>query len=53
MSCEDPPGVMEQEQQYLQLLQNVQSYAIGDDGSLSLYTSEKWILNFMRGPSSN
>lgn len=51
MFCDDPAGVMEQEQQYLHLLQNVQSYAIGDDGSLSLYTSDKWILNFMPGPS--
>lgn len=51
MFCNDPAGVMEQEQQYLQLLQNVQFYAIGDDGSLNLYTSDKWTLNFMRGPS--
>ena len=51
MFCDDPAGVMAQEQQYLHLLQNVQSYAIGDDGSLSLYTNDKWILNFMPGPS--
>ncbi len=50
MLCNAPAGVMEQEQQYLQLLSTVQSYAIGDDGSLSLYTSDKWMLSFMPEP---
>jgi heat shock protein HslJ len=47
MICETPPGVMDQEHQYLQVLETVQSYAIGDDGSLNLYTDGQWILNFM------
>jgi heat shock protein HslJ len=51
MICDDPAGVMEQEQQYLQLLQAVQSYGIGDNGSLNLYTSDKWVLNFVPGPT--
>jgi len=46
MICDDPPGVMEQEQDYMAALPRTQSFAIGDDGSLSLYTSDQQILNY-------
>ena len=53
MICDDPPGIMDQEQQYLQILQQVQNqpYEIGDDGSLHLHAAGQWILNYRPGPS--
>jgi len=53
MICDDPPGIMEQEQQYLQILSQIQNqpYEIGDDGSLNLYADGQWILNYRPGPS--
>jgi heat shock protein HslJ len=50
MICDDPPGVMEQEQDYLTSLPLVTSFAIGDDGSLSLYTSDQQIYRYTVTP---
>jgi heat shock protein HslJ len=50
MICDDPPGVMEQEQDYLTSLPLVTSFAIGDDGSLSLYTSDQQIYQYTVTP---
>jgi heat shock protein HslJ len=47
MICNDPPGVMEQEQDYLTALGMVNSFAIGDDGSMSLYTTDQQILRYI------
>jgi heat shock protein HslJ len=51
MTCDDPPGVMEQEHQYLQLLANVKSYLIDEGGYLNLYTEDQWTLTYRMGPT--
>ena len=51
MICNDPPGVMEQEQQYIQLLANVTSYLVDEGDHLNLYTSDNWTLSYRMGPA--